>query len=483
MNERAVAYSVTVSDCGFDNRYHAGVGGDFDSVVDGNRIVTMFSSSETCRAALRGQSSTVPVVVCDRAGSVSPINLAAALCADSPERDVYLIEDQPTRSLASRARAAGIRGILDRSQANCLLSIDRWALDGVFDGVRGEVFAPVIPVKDRDRKDCSARPGRGGSNVTRALPEPVRPDGYENHPSQTSVLGQEVTSAVPVPSTSMELPPRKGCVAGFFSGRGGVGKSTVALMTALAAQKRGFRVALIDLDLQFGDLGYLAGKEPAGHIQHVSLVQLCSQKDMSPLSEDALALVLAPDRPEQGEQFVSAIPVLLEALAAQRDLVVINTGSFWTDAHALAVQNCDHLIFLMDQRATSVEACKQAVDLCLRLRVPQIRFRYLLNGCGRHAALMPMDVSLALGGVEVCGLADGGALVDELLSLGCPLELLASGNAFIASLDDFLDGLMGGLPMAAPCAGRDKREAARGKRMFNVPALRGLFERTHRVAP
>jgi pilus assembly protein CpaE len=491
MNEQAVAYSVTVSDDGFNDQYQVGVDGCFDSIVDGNRIVTMFSSSEACRTTLRVLSSTIPVVVCDRAGSVSPINLAAALCADSPERDVYLIEDQPTRSLASRARAAGIRGILDRSQADCLLSIDRWAFAGPFDGTpRGA---------NKGERDPRAQPERGTLGAMRSLPEPawqslskpaarlspepVRLDEQEGRPSQIASLGREGASVAPVPSSTMGLPPRKGCVVGFFSGRGGVGKSTVALMTALAAQKRGLTVALIDLDLQFGDMGYLAGKEPASRIQQLSLAQMCSQEGMPLLSEDVLALVLAPDRPEQGEQFVSAIPHLLERLACQRDLVVINTGSFWTDAHALAVQNCDHLIFLMDQRATSVEACKQAVDLCLRLKAPQIRFRYLLNGCGRHAALMPMDVSLALGGVEVCGLADGGALVDELLSLGCPLELLTSGNAFIASLDDFLDGLMDGHPATTPRADREKREATRGKGMFNIPALRGLFEGARHVAP
>jgi pilus assembly protein CpaE len=439
MNEQAVAYSVTVTDCGFDGRCRAGIVGGSDSVIDGNRIVTMFSSSEMCRAALRGQSSTVPVVVCDRAGSITPINLAAALCADSPERDVYLIENQPTRSLAGRARAAGIRGILDRSQADCLLSI-------------------------------------------RPLPEPAISGKQEWRPPQVRPLEREGACVAPLALAATEPPPRRGCVVGFFSGRGGVGKSTVALMTAFAAQRRGLKVALVDLDLQFGDMRYLAGKEPASRVQQFPLAQMCSQEDMSPLAEDALTLILAPDHPEQGEQFASAIPRLLEGLACQRDMVVINTGSFWTDVHALAVQNCDHLVFLMDQRATSVEACKQAVDLCLRLRVPQIRFRYLLNGCGKRAALMPMDVSLALGGVEVCGLADGGALVDELLSLGCPLELLASGNAFVASLDEFLDGLMGE-QSAGPRANQEKRETTRGKGMLSIPVLRGFFEGAHRVTP
>jgi pilus assembly protein CpaE len=160
------------------------------------------------------------------------------------------------------------------------------------------------------------------------------------------------------------------------------------------------------------------------------------------------------------------------------------------------MRQCDHLAFLMDQRATSVEACKQVIDLCLRMQMPQVRFHYLLNGCGRHAALMPQDVSLALGGVEVYGLADGGSLVDELLALGCPLELLNSGNAFVASLEGFLDGIMSHHPLPAAVGqateaprtgratrtGRAKEPRGGRARAFKFSALRNFFEGAHRVA-
>jgi pilus assembly protein CpaE len=280
-----------------------------------------------------------------------------------------------------------------------------------------------------------------------------------------------------------DSPPLRGQgrVVGFFSGRGGVGKSTVALMTAFAAQKRGSRVALVDLDLQFGDMSYLAGREAAGRIQRLSLAQVCDREGPPALSDEMLALVLAPDLPEEGERFASAIPRMLEGLAAERDLIVLNTGSFWTDAHAQAIRCCDHLVFLMDQRATSIEACKQAVDLCVRLQVPQARFHYLLNGCGKHAALMPQDVSFALGGVEVCGLADGGSLVDELLALGCPLELLASGNAFVVSLESFLDDLTGRRSGASHSERTEQAPKPRAK-LFDLAGLRGFFEGARRVA-
>ncbi|MDR1183204.1 MAG: P-loop NTPase [Coriobacteriales bacterium] len=450
MNEKTIAYSVSLSQEGAADDY--GGRGDLDGIyagggwvngssgnVNGNsdrkEVVRMFTSSELCRTTLRGESAAVPVIVCNEKDSVTPINLAAALCMDTPERDVYLIEDMPTKALAGRARAAGIRGILDNSQAQRLLALGQGS---------------VVP---------SSR--------------------------EAGVREVSTDSAFAAPTAPECSSPGQGRAIGIFSGRGGVGKSTVALMTAFAAQKRGSRVALVDLDMQFGDIGFLAGREPAGNIQRLDLAQLCIQRSIPSLSDEALTLVLAPGRPEQAEQLASAIPWLFGELAALRDMVVINTGSFWADVHARVIQCCDHIALLTDQRATSIEACKQVIDLCLRLQVPQARFLFLLNGCGRHAALTPQDVSLALGGVEVFGLADGGALVDELLALGCPLELLASGNALVTSLETLLDVLTGRYPISIPAEssgqGADRR-TNRGAKVFDIAVLRDFFSGAHRVA-
>jgi pilus assembly protein CpaE len=483
MNEQAVAYSFALLDergatiprgggaCG---RVGGRVG---EGKAGGDTAVTLFTSSERCRATLRSASSTTSVIVRNGVGTVSAINLAAALCTDEPERDVYLLEERPTDSLAGRARAAGIRGIINGTQAESLLAIDHAA-----------------PVRGFDEGACVEIPGtdvflegvgyKAGATI-RPLPELAAPDTAESR--IVSAVVSDRAGMPAVPPTVAGPASEQGRVVGFFSGRGGVGKSTVALMAAFAAQRRGGRVALVDLDLQFGDMGYLAGREASSHIQRLPLTQLCGGELLPALSDEALTLIVAPDRPEQGEQLVSLIPRLLGELAAQRDLVVINTGSFWTDAHAQAAQRCDHLVFLMDQRATSIEACKQAVDLCLRMQIPQARFHYLLNGCGRHAALTAQDVSFALGGVEVCGLADGGSLVDELLALGCPLELLASGNAFVASLEGFLDRLAGGVLAALPpddrADERARRGEGRGAKIFNLAALRGFFGEARHVAP
>ena len=79
------------------------------------------------------------------------------------------------------------------------------------------------------------------------------------------------------------------------------------------------------------------------------------------------------------------------------------------------------------------------------------------------------DASLALAGADVWTLADGGALVDELLALGAPEELLADQSPLVDSLDELLDTILGqGSPFI-----NTKREKAAGK-IPGLPDLSGL---------
>jgi len=447
-----------------------------------NHLV-VFTSSEECRRVVSTQPVTVSVVVCDSRGETTPINLAAALCVDAPERDVYLLDENPDESLAFRAHTAGIRGLLNSEQASKLLGINRQMLqkcspssfvNNAPQSGGAQAANTISLVTGASLTESSSSSGRNACLYRIPLVETSSffrgaPSAAAHARLLQTAPELAATTQVELPQTAPELAAttqaglphttpalvafeqktpttdraNSGRIIGFLSGRGGVGKSTVALMCALSAQSRGKPVALVDLDLQFGDLDYLAGNEPSSRIQRIPLEQAIYQTGCPSYSKDTLTLIIPPKRPELGEAYISYIPSLLQKLADQYDLVVVNTGSFWTEVHAQISQYCSLLIFLMDQRATSIEACKQVVDLCVRMRLPQARFVYALNGCGRHASLTPMDVMLALGGVEVFGLADGGSLVDELLALGCPMELLRSGNAFINSLEVLLDSLLG----------------------------------------
>ena len=72
---------------------------------------------------MRHCSSDISVIVLEVTGDISPINLAAALADDNPEKDIYLMVDELSVSLSSRAHAAGIRRLINHEQALEMLSV------------------------------------------------------------------------------------------------------------------------------------------------------------------------------------------------------------------------------------------------------------------------------------------------------------------------------------------------------------------------
>ena len=489
--------------------------------------VQSFSDGMICRSMVCDLPTNIPIVVVNRAEHtvLSPINLAAALSVDCPARDVYLWEDQPSASLVSRARVAGIRGVIDCTQLQQLLApIDDAAssrIQASSKAVTGTADAAGSLV--RESKNTVENPNAGDSDQGAArdpariiweleaieLDEPKdlvsRNQGTANRVDNRSRY-ERTLAEQPMPDSRISSNGRTGIgegadyrgvdshresvdhreiadslrdvlgqvnqpsIIGVFSGRGGVGKSTVTLLLAVLAHKRGLRVALVDADLQFGDIAYLLGHSAKNSAEVRPLLQF-DQRQAGLSTNTSLLVLAAPESVEQSELLADGLPRIVRQVAEYVDLVLINTSAFWTAGQAELARTCSKLLFLMDQRTTSIKACQQVVELCIKLQIPEARFSYAINGCHRYAPISTMDASFALGGVEVLGLEDGGNLVDEMLSLGCPEELIDSGNVFIDSLGGLLSHL---LPQINGSRDRSVRQAPGS---FALNAIKNLFKR------
>ena len=402
--------------------------------TQGSYYYQIFATGSDCRSALNCSASSTQVIIFDLNTDVSSINLAAALCKDDPDRDVYLQVEQPSGSLSSRAMAAGIRGIINLDQAELMLALadtvtetgttatassidDDIDIDDVLEGLPVGEELPAVPVTA-----VSAVQGQFAEGAVNQTQWPENPS--------MQVKRAEANN------------PRELQLHAFVSGRGGVGKSTVSLLLGLLAQSRGMRVVLLDLDLQFGDLEYMVGQSKRNDLIRISLEQLLSDQRFPSLDKSSMLLVTAPHRVEQAESIASQLGALPKLLLNEADIVLVNTGAIWTEIQAVLAQYSSSLMFMMDQRATSIQGCRQAVDLCVRMGIPSTRFKFLLNRCSKTSPLSVQDVSLALAGAEVSHLAEGGAIVDELLALGAPHELMTSHNPFLESLTLLLDDLL-----------------------------------------
>lgn len=421
------------------SQQHPELAGLPDEAVCNQPWCMCLPSASLCRAAWRSNHALREAWFVS-SDDMEPINAAAALKRDDGSRKVYLVSGDASGSSASRAKAARLDGVWDASE---------------FLGRYAECKRLV-----RDSADSPAAAGVLSGGVPEAAGAALAMGGVN-----LAAGGARLAAAGARDRTETG---KRGCAMAVVSGSGGSGKSTVSSLMALIASQMGIRTALLDADLQFGDVCHLMGSAP-----HIRLDALCAASDPSEAlaaafgrarSEPAVpAIVSAPLKLEDSEIFASHVGAVLDVLRSEFELTVVNTGAFWCETHAMLMESCDRTVVLMDQRPSSLRACVHALDLCGRMGVASRPFVFAINRCERSGLLSSVDASCALHGAHVMELPDGGRDVDELLGAGYPLELIGSKNPFVEALKNLTEGLVrDSMPEAAGRIGKKRR----GKGLF-----------------
>lgn len=348
----------------------------------------VFADAKEARSKI-GESGAQEVWV---AGSdeVEAINLAAAIKQDGKAHKVYLVAFNSSGSLRSRAAAAQIDDVWDKQSF-------------------------VKHYRKSKAAHCGITP----------FEKLVKDEGVvlASDDKQISFAGKE-----------------RGYLLSVLGAGGGVGKSSVAVVAAYISQSKGYKTALVDADLQFGDVAYLAGRENTLALNDA----LATPGRLETLACQGRhpAILSAPTRLEYSEDVVKGLPSTIDALRDRFDVVVVNTSPAWADLHLQLLEAGGNALLLLDQRPSSIRACKHALQLCARCGIATQPIVFALNRCSRHSLFSSIDVTCALKGAHVVELAEGGRDVEELLGTGAPMELLDSGNALCQSLARVLGDLL-----------------------------------------
>ncbi|MGC2999405.1 AAA family ATPase [Streptomyces sp. G35A] len=164
-----------------------------------------------------------------------------------------------------------------------------------------------------------------------------------------------------------------GTVVTVSGAKGGVGTTLTAIQLALAAQASGRATALVDMDLQTGDVAsYL-------DVQfRRSVVDLAAITDISPRvladavfrHDTGVALLLAPAEGERGEDVTDrAARQIVSALRSRYEVVVIDCGAQLGGAGAAAVEMADTALLVTTPDVIAVRGAKRAVRMWDRLQI------------------------------------------------------------------------------------------------------------------
>ena len=184
--------------------------------------------------------------------------------------------------------------------------------------------------------------------------------------------------------------------------KGGTGKTLTSANLAVALAQRGMRTAIVDLDLQFGDVGLCMGLPPDLTMYDLALAggtidveKLDAYLVMHPSGARAL---LAPNRPDQaGTITVSMLQDVYGALRSEFDYIVIDTPPGFTPEVIATIDASTDLVMVGMLDSLSLKNTKLGLETLDLMGYDSERIKLVLNRAHSRVGISQSDVVAVLG--------------------------------------------------------------------------------------
>ncbi len=231
----------------------------------------------------------------------------------------------------------------------------------------------------------------------------------------------------------------------FFSTKGGVGKSVMALNTALAlASLNKGRVALVDLDLQFGDQGILTNKKPLKTIYEAVEDNATGDPELlSGYMEDVggVSVMLAPKKPEMAEYVAEkSIQSLFQTLRKSYRYILVDTSVSFDEVTLSTLDQADGIHFVTTMDLLSLKNTRLGLEV-LRSLHHLDKVKIHVNRSNRNQDISPQDIEKTLGIKPSVYLPDDDKLLLDSVNHGIPImtDRKSKSSKFAKSITDLAD--------------------------------------------
>jgi len=191
----------------------------------------------------------------------------------------------------------------------------------------------------------------------------------------------------------------RGKVVTIYSPKGGTGCTTLAVNLALTLHNEDTRVALVDGNLQFGDVAVFMNEQGKNTI--VDLAPRAEELDpeivqdvMLKHAASGLHILAAPSRPEYAERVTGTqFAKVLEYLRQMYAYVVVDTTPLLTDATLAAIDVSDLVVLVTTQDIPSIKNCRLFLDLSQTLGIERERILFVMNRFDKRINITPDRVA------------------------------------------------------------------------------------------
>ena len=198
------------------------------------------------------------------------------------------------------------------------------------------------------------------------------------------------------------VPNTHGKIIVIYSPKGGSGKTTIAINLAMALKSSDNKVALVDGNLQYGDVSVFLNEKGKNTI--LDLAPRVEELDPDIVREVMVThhgsnvdILAAPPKPEladkvTGEQFSK----LLKYLRQMYNYVIVDTATDLTDPVQSALDISDLIILLTTQYIPAIKNADLFLQLADAVGITRKRILFIMNSFDRRLSITPERVGETL---------------------------------------------------------------------------------------
>jgi pilus assembly protein CpaE len=232
------------------------------------------------------------------------------------------------------------------------------------------------------------------------------------------------------------------------STKGGTGKTSIAVNLAVGLADTRLRTLLIDLDVQFGDVGIVLGLDRPAKTLH-DLIAVADDLDTEKLRgyvvrhESGLSILPAPLRPEEGEAIdATRIAGILQTARGMFDAIVVDTAPLFDGPMLTALDRSDQLLLVSTPDVPSMKNIRLALQTLELLGFPVERVALVANRSGMAGGASASEMADTIG-KEIRFVLPEDAIVPKSVNSGIPAVLMDPRARVSRGINDIVDALVG----------------------------------------
>jgi pilus assembly protein CpaE len=211
-----------------------------------------------------------------------------------------------------------------------------------------------------------------------------------------------IRKAVTRNRTGTDRGTESGTLIAVLGSKGGVGKTVSSTNLGAALATRGRRTALIDLDLQFGDVALALGLAPETTLFDLAVsgggLDADKLDDFMLRHSSGLRVLAAPARPDQAVSVTAQMMTTVYALLREEyDFIVVDTPPAFTSEVIATVDVANWICMVAMFDALSLKNTRLGLDTLELMGHPPEQIRVVLNRAGTNVGISDSDAVQILG--------------------------------------------------------------------------------------